>query len=256
MRENLKFQVAISCLNDGALKLTFLDDFDYFVVHQVTNNQDYSLFQSKLPNNVMYKRFFGAGLSKSRNILLDEARADFIWLMDDDVQIDSCAKQYLNRLIEQYSDCALISVSHAKTPLATPVNVEAKTINCITAASVSSIDMVLQPKALQGVRFNENFGLGAKYPVGEEYIFICDLLRSGAKAIRCNYVCSYHSAASSGSDFFSTTNKLIAKREMFKAALGPYKGVIFYIAFLIKKFPILIRHGKFGVVWRSLLCRQ
>ncbi|MDE1330730.1 glycosyltransferase family 2 protein [Vibrio aestuarianus] len=256
MKENRSLQVAISCLNDGALRLSFLDDLDYLVVHQMTNNQDYSLFQSKLPDNVTYKQVFGAGLSKSRNLLLDEAHADFIWIMDDDVQIDSCAKQYLNRLIEQYSDCALISVSHAKTPLATPLNVKAKKLNCITAASVSSIDMVLQPKALQGVRFNENFGLGAKYPIGEEYIFICDLLRSGAKAIRCNYVCSYHPEASSGSDFFSTTNKLIAKREMFKTALGPYKGMVLYIAFLIKKLPILIRHGKFGVIWRSLLCRQ
>ncbi|MBL4307363.1 hypothetical protein H8F05_20540 [Vibrio fluvialis] len=87
-------------------------------------------------------------------------------------------------------------------------------------------------------------------------VVIVHLVSDCTHLTRCPKLLVRINEASSGSDFFSTTNKLIAKREMFKAALGPYKGVFFYIAFLIKKFPILIRHGKFGVVWRSLLCRQ
>ena len=246
-------QIALSTLNDGILSIKFAEDFCYLVVHQVTNDKDYTAFIKTLPHNVEYISSLEGGLSKSRNIALNNASADYIWIMDDDVLIAEDAKKHIAMLVGQYSTYALIAVEHASEPNSSvSAAFGCRDINDISAARVSSIDMILNRNAIQGLRFDERFGLGAKYPTGEEYIFICQLLRCGGRAVQSDLVCGYHINLSSGFDFYSTPEKLIAKREMFKIANGTVKGMVYYYAFIIKKLNFLRKKNAFNNVWQSL----
>lgn len=246
-------EIAISTLNNGIYNITFRDDYNYLIIHQITNSQDYSSYIAGLSNNVRYIVSYDKGLSKSRNLALKHARAEYVWLMDDDVLINDQAYSHFIELVDLYSDYSLLVVSHSHENIEYLPGKKYQTITDISAANVSSIDMIINLNLYGEMKFNERFGLGSDFPSGEEYIFTCNLLSNGKKALKSRKVCTYHPLISSGLDFYSTPNKLKSKCEMFKAANGDFKGYVYYIAFLIKKAKVIIKKNALGNVLRSFL---
>lgn len=236
-------EIVLSTLNEGLFGICFDENFKYLIIHQVTdtNFSSYDSFvENSLPDNVRYLRSATVGLSKSRNIGIKNSLADYIWIMDDDVEILTSAKGELVKLLE--SDDADIYILGHKTAKANNKIQNEKYLNCIEVASVCSIDMLIKKSSIDEVLFDENFGLGAKYPSGEEYIFCNDMLAKGKRIKKTTLITSYHPRISSGNDFFTNPIKLVAKRKMFMRAVGNYRGYLLYIAFLLKKLPIIVRN--------------
>ncbi|MCD9464077.1 hypothetical protein CJF25_13970 [Photobacterium phosphoreum] len=247
----LNIEVAISTLNDGIYNPKFRDDFNYLVIHQVINDVDYSNYIETLPKNVRYIKSNTIGLSRSRNLAIENTKAKYLWIMDDDVEIHDSSFSYIENITNKYSNVAMLVVSHSHEEIEyLPGNKEQK-INKISAASISSIDMIIKIDLLSSVRFNESFGLGAKYVSGEEYIFACDLLSNGKEIIKTRKVCTYHPLISSGQDFYSTPIKLKTKLEMFKAANGFIGGYLLYVLFCIKKMKIICENNAIRNVIKS-----
>ena len=248
----LNIEVAISTLNDGIYNPKFRDDFNYLIIHQVTNNVDYSDYIEILPKNVRYIKSNTIGLSKSRNLAIENTKAKYLWIMDDDVVIHDSSFSYIENITNKYSNVAMLVVSHSHEEIEYLLGNKEQKINKISAASISSIDMIIKRDLLGDVRFNENFGLGAKYVSGEEYIFACDLLSKGKEIIKTRKVCTYHPLISSGQDFYSTPLKLKTKLEMFKAANGFIRGYLLYVLFCIKKIKIIRENNAMKNVIKSL----
>lgn len=246
-------EISVSTLNAGIYNIIFRDDYNYLVIHQIIDGQDYSNFTSKLPSNVRYVASYEKGLSKSRNLALEHTKADYLWIMDDDVLIHDRAYPHFNYLIKEYPDYGMYVVSHSHLDIEFLSGVKYQTLTDISAANVSSIDMIINRSLCGSLRFNEKFGLGTDFPSGEEYIFTCNLLSTGKKVLKSRMVCTYHPLISSGQDFYSTPNKLKAKFEMFKAATGLLKGSIYYFAFIIKKSNLIIRNRAYYNVLKSFL---
>lgn len=108
--------------------------------------------------------------------------------------------------------------------------------------SVSSIDMLIKKDSIGTIKFDENFGLGKKYPSGEEYIFCCDMLKKNKKIQQTNLFTNYHPSITSGDDFYTTPLKLATKKHMFIRAHNKYIGCFLYVLFLIKKFPTIAKN--------------
>ncbi|EIQ1941160.1 glycosyltransferase, partial [Escherichia coli] len=169
----LNIEIGLSALNSGIYKIKFRNDYNYLIIHQITDECDYSDYVTSFPENVRYISSYESGLSKSRNMAIENAKYDYLWLMDDDMEIDDAAWDYLTKFISDYKNSPLLVVSHSLAKKYNNEKERIKRLNPITAAGICSVDMILKISALDGIRFNSDFGLGAKYPSGEEYIFAC-----------------------------------------------------------------------------------
>ncbi|HHR6131815.1 TPA: glycosyltransferase family 2 protein [Providencia alcalifaciens] len=244
----MKIEILISTLNDGIKKIKISPFFNYIIVHQINNGKDYSNeSQFLLKYNVRYIQSHTVGLSKSRNIAILNATADYIWIMDDDVIIDSNAFEKLTSIIKSNVEFDMLVLSHSSSSSKNDnKQEELKKLNRITAMSVASIDMFIKKSSIidNMILFNENFGLGTKYPSGEEYIFTTQLLDLKLTILKTNISFSYHPELSSGHDFYSTKNKLKAKLKMFSVCYGELIGRAAYFLFIMKKIKVLQKNKK------------
>lgn len=225
--------IYISTANDSIFKLTdflFSEEpyFEFFVIHQIfpqNKTEQYDeiyAFLHKLGVEVIIS--YDRGLSKSRNQAIGRASADFIYLTDDDIEINyvnlKLATQNLviNKL--DFLTCEVITEQEKKFKnYEKRKNIEF--YNIVNSASISSVELVFDRKKLQncGVRYDEIFGLGAKYPSCEEYIFISDCIKAGAKGNHLELDLCIHPACSSGQDF-STGLSIETRGAMVRRIFG------------------------------------
>ncbi|XVH58589.1 glycosyltransferase [Providencia hangzhouensis] len=233
----MKIEILVSTLNDGIENLSLSPSFDYLIIHQVNNQKDYTEIYNKLKlPNVKCISSNTIGLSISRNIAIKNSTADFIWIMDDDVEVTEDSFIKISNFIEKNPNYDMFVLSHA-THIIKNNKIKTFEINKITAMSISSIDMLIKRKSIleNNILFNESFGLGAKYPSGEEYILAIDMLKRGLRILKTTQIFALHPDISSGNDFYSTPIKLESKLKMFKHCYGRVLGNAFYLAFIMKK---------------------
>ena len=84
------------------------------------------------------------------------------------------------------------------------------------------------------VAFDENFGAGVQNYLGDEYIFITDLLKKGGKATFLPLTIAIHPEESSGSRW-GTESDLRARAQVFQRIFGVTAPLI-RIAFYLKNY--------------------
>jgi len=225
--------ICISTANDSIFKLTnFLFseecDFEFFIIHQIfpqQNTEQYEkiyAFLHKLGVEVITS--YSKGLSKSRNLAIDIASADFIYLTDDDIEINYVnLKLATQKLVDNKLDfltCEVIT-DHGEKFKNYGKRKKIEFYNLVNSASISSVELVFDRKKLQkfDVRYDEDFGLGARYPSCEEYIFITDCIKAGAKGNHLELDLCMHPACSSGQDF-STGLSIETRGAMVRRIFG------------------------------------
>jgi len=115
------------------------------------------------------------GLSKSRNYGINSCRSDFIWFLDDDIKTDiNKIKIIKNSIINNRADIYTFRIA-----LDDKGNLYKKYYNFnlfpkLSILKISSIEIVVSRTFIKNnnILFDERFGLGSKYPKGEENIFI------------------------------------------------------------------------------------
>ncbi|EPO0011439.1 hypothetical protein ACT5DP_001762 [Vibrio alginolyticus] len=242
----------ISTMNERLMNVTLEDGVRYVIVHQITDGYEAHYLEfarSNFSENIVYEQMFDTGLSKSRNKAIELCQSKFGFILDDDVKINrkelECFLMESNSIASDYGESVYFSCSHVLGFKKKWVAKKSKFLNIFTCAKIASIDMCLNVEHMKEnrIKFDENFGLGTNLPSGEEYILLTDVIHSGGKIYYCNnYVC-IHPLIVSGNDFFSTEDKVRAKREMFNRLKSRYKYV-FKFLFFIKKVPILIKSNK------------
>jgi hypothetical protein len=76
-----------------------------------------------------------------------------------------------------------------------------------------------------GVRFDEDFGAGAKNYLGDEYIFVVDLVRAGGKAVFAPITLAQHPTESSGSRWGSAQDRR-ARAVIFTRVFGFFAPLV------------------------------
>ncbi|WP_258086294.1 glycosyltransferase family A protein [Xenorhabdus bovienii] len=244
----MNIEILISTIDDGLFKIAANNEYDYLIVHQITNNYKADEYRAYFENRIKSKKIKYIqsnliGLSKSRNIALDNASGDILWIMDDDVKILNGLTSVINKKMKENHDILILNHQYSNEINIIEKKMKEYNHNIISSAKICSIDICMKKEVTEKLRFDENFGLGTDYPSGEEFIFISNAIKNGYSVHQTDIIASIHPPISSGLDFFSTKNKTLAKRKMFDQVFNKF-GILFTTLFFIKKINLLYRNKK------------
>ncbi|SHH04385.1 glycosyltransferase family 2 protein [Flavobacterium johnsoniae] len=176
-------EILISTMNQDSLDFlvpmfpySHFSAFSVLIINQTQKekilNSDYS--------NVRVINSFEKGLSKSRNLALENALGKILVIADDDVVYQEGFITKITDAYNKFPAAAVIQFSAVnsngdlikKYPSNSKVN-----LNSFDILNVSSIEMTLNKTVIDAsqIRFDENFGLGAVFEMGEEAVFLSDL---------------------------------------------------------------------------------
>lgn len=183
-------------------------------------------------SDVTVIRLVGRGVTKSRNAVIEaaiELGAEYLIFGDDDVSFDEAGLQsaidYFDA--ESKQDLLLGRVVDETGALRKSYPAGFVTLSRFNSARAGTVEIMVRVAALasSGVRFDENFGAGAMPNfLGDEYIFICDLLAARLAGTAVPFVFCSHPAESSGTDWQDRA-ALRARSAVFARVFGA--GAIF-----------------------------
>jgi len=193
------------------------------------------------------------GLSNNRNNAIKLAceyykdTGSYIYICDDDVtpNIDgllTSAHMMMNKKINCITGIITTDYGYFKNyPNAS------YEITKFSAARVSSVEIMIDLDFLckHEVFFDSDFGLGSKYPSGEEYIFITDILKKKGIAYYHPIEFCSHPPVSSGSDFYTSNIKIMSKGAMLKRIFKFPISHILMLVFSLKKYNKYKHHISF-----------
>ncbi len=189
-----KLAICISTFNEraenmGNVLLDPIENVRYIIVHQVTE-QIYQI-KNDIPNrnDVTYKKIFGKGVSRSRNIACSLADDDeIILLSDDDVKFEV---NYVLKIMGTYEDSPDLDICVFKIKTLDGeqeyknYSEFSKTIKNVEELNPvpSIIEMTFVKKSLSqyNIKFDERFGAGSFLIGGEENLLLRACLKQGLK---------------------------------------------------------------------------
>lgn len=126
------------------------------------------------------------GLSKSRNLAIENACEEICVLADDDLVFVDNAYELI---IEQFTKNPEIDIIAFQVE---GIDKEFKryhksqrNLNYLTSMKVASVEIAFRLNSIKNksIRFNEKFGAGSKHKMGEENIFLFECLKKGLKML-------------------------------------------------------------------------
>lgn len=224
------FEILISTMNRTSLSFLqkmfaneIFHNYNILIVNQTEPNKELvSAYQ-----NIRVINSFDKGLSKSRNIAIENARFGLCLFADDDVEYKSGFVDIIIRTFKEIKNADIITFQmedekgrlfklypsitrHDKKSL--------YTVNSVVIAFRR--EKIINSKLC----FNTNFGLGAVFPTADEYIFLRDALKSGLRIYFGKEVILRHNYNSSGRVLGS--DEIIFARS---ALIYKYSGVLTYL---------------------------
>ena len=179
------------------------------------------------------------GLSVNRNIALSRATAPIVLISDDDVDYTQEGLLAIVDAFMRNSNMDIVtfrytSSSHAKYYPSAPCDLSTPEKGYF----VTSFEIAFRRESVQGkIWFNENFGIGAAFPSGEEDIFLRDCLDAGLKGIYLPITIARHDGTTT-----SERNLMLASRPQTKGAvflrLHPHSWPLRMVAHALREIPL------------------
>lgn len=213
------------------------DGVEYLVSWQTDGETE--IPQALIRNDFKIVRSFTKGLSVNRNIAISNATAPILLVSDDDV---AYSKEGLRAIIDGFDahkDADIITFRYASSGRNKYYPSDSVSLSTPPKGYfVSSIEIAFRKDAVKGkIRFNENFGIGAMFPSGEEDIFIRDCLEAGLKGIFLPATIARHDDATT-----SGRNMMLPSRPLTKGAvflrLHPHSWPLRMVAHALREIPL------------------
>lgn len=214
------FEILVSTMN--RTNLDFLasmfpnNHFSEYSILIINQSNDTAL--SSIYPSVRIINSTSVGLSKSRNLALNNADGKIVLIADDDVVFQ---KDFVSKIITTYNKCENAAVINFAAVIGKesylkkyPANSK-KQLNTFDIFNVSSIEMTINKERLDsvGVLFDENFGLGGEFEMGEEAVFLFDLKNKKEQIFFENQIIVEHKQRT------TSTKKSIAEKYYIQGAL-------------------------------------
>ncbi len=181
-------------------------DWDVLITVQSGNDEmptEEQLSKAPTGNAVELLSYPGVGVTKIRNQVIKNAKGQYAIFADDDITFSEIG---LAKALEhmQESGLALLlgQAVDEKGQLRKNYPSKVETLNKLNSAKAATYEMIIDLAQVRasGVLFDENFGAGAEITyLGDEYIFICDLITAGLKCEFVPITLATHPTDSSGS---------------------------------------------------------
>jgi glycosyltransferase involved in cell wall biosynthesis len=124
------------------------------------------------------------GLSRSRNKAIENATSDVCVISDDDLRYKDDYENIIENGYKKYPDADIIAfyVDNVDKNKKRPIRRETK-INFIKSMRIQSVQITFRRKSIvdRNIKFNEKFGSGAEFYMGEENIFLAQCLKKKMK---------------------------------------------------------------------------
>ena len=208
---------------------------DVFISIQNPQKVDFDL-----PSNFdfQYIKSEDQGVTKSRNLVLNQVKTKYLLFADDDIAFISKGIESAVSYLEANPNCDLVLAQAMDTEgvLRKAYPKREVKLTRFNSAKAGTIEMIVRVESVRskGIAFDENFGAGAQNYLGDEYIFITDLLKAGGSATFLPITIAIHSEDSSGS-LWGTESDLRARAMVFQRVFGVTAPLI-RIAFYLKNF--------------------
>ena len=238
-----QLEVLISTMNRNSLE--FLDamfihndrsEFKILIINQT--REDCILESDQF--NIRVINSFEKGLSRSRNLALENAISTIVLISDDDVVYENGFHNTILKAFNEKPDACLINFkakNFEEKPYRSYPNSDLKH-NSKTIKGVISWEIALNLNNLKklNIKFDERFGLGSEFETAEEYLFAREVIVKNGMSYFYNAFIVSHPNFNSGMDLGN--DKIVYAR----AALN-YKLYGFWAYFWIPKYLLfLIRH--------------
>jgi hypothetical protein len=189
-------------------------DWDVLITVQSGNSDmptPEQLAKAPTGERVKLLSFSGAGVTKIRNQVLENAQGDYLVFADDDISFDEKGLRQAIQVMEDSKLTLLLGQAVDETgKLRKSYPTAVQKLTKFNSGKAATYEMLVDVKAvrLSGARFDENFGAGAdKTYLGDEYIFIADLLTKDQACSFVPVVLATHPTDSSGSGWGTTRDR-------------------------------------------------
>lgn len=153
----------------------------------VINQCDNDFVKKILPEDDAQKRMVtfisssDRGLSKSRNLAINEASADVCIFCDNDVIYEDNAKQTIIDAFSRNPEADVIVFFIKRPERSKPVFKREKDLGYNGAMRIFSPEIAFRTASIKkaNLYMNEQFGAGARYGMGEENIFLFEAIGKG-----------------------------------------------------------------------------
>ena len=202
--------------------------------------QNPSAVEITLPTNFKFQSVSSneKGVAKSRNVVLKNTKTKYLLFADDEIKFLSDGVKTAISYLEANSDCDLVLAQAIDTNGRLRKTYPSKKVALtkFNSAKAATYEMIVRVESAKSkdVRFDESFGAGVENYLGDEYIFITDLLKKGGKASFLPITIAIHPAESSGSRW-GTESDLRARAQVFTRVFGIYAPLI-RTAFYLKNY--------------------
>lgn len=192
-------------------------------------------------NNIQFICSKYRGLSRSRNLAIDNAKGDIAIVADDDL---TYVEDYLEIIKKAYEDNIdydiIVFQVEGKNKKFKKYYQKERRLNYLTSMKVSSVEITFKVDSIkrEGIRFNELLGSGAKYEMGEENVFLYDCLGSGLK-IKYIPIKIADLYVGESSWFKGFNDKYFFDRGAVFTAMSRKFWLIFILQFSIRHFKIV-----------------
>jgi hypothetical protein len=181
------------------------------------------LAQLMLRDDVEVQELESYGVAKSRNRNIWLAKGEYLVFGDDDVEFDVDGLIKAIAYLDDHPHYSLL-LAMAKDSAGNIRKRYPKKIEKLTkfnSAKAATYEMIIRVDAIRqlGVWFDEEFGAGAKNYLGDEYIFIVDMLSAGGRGVFVPIVIATHPVESSGSRWGSEKDRQ-ARAAIFTRVFG------------------------------------
>lgn len=163
------------------------------------------------------------GVAKSRNAAIANASGEYLVFADDDIVFSERGLQEAITYLDKNQDVSLVLCRASDTvgKLRKNYPQAIKVLGLFNSAKAATYEMIVRVADVKrlGVRFDERFGAGVENYLGDEYIFIVDLIRAGGRARFLPVTIASHPEVSSGSGW-GTKRDRVARARVFGRVFG------------------------------------
>ena len=158
-------------------------DFSLVIVNQSSGN---SLISSH--ENVKVINSQEIGLSKSRNLALNNATKELLVITDDDVIFKPDFEFKIIKAFNHFNNPAMIrfcSEKEANALMQKYPKQQKMNLSWLDVLNTKSIEIVVNRTQIknQKIQFDERFGLGSTFGAGEEQVFLSTLKKNRSKFV-------------------------------------------------------------------------
>jgi hypothetical protein len=186
-------------------------------------------------SQVKYLESNDIGVTKSRNLILSNCDSEILVFGDDDAVF---LEDGICKCLEYFTsnpniDLILAQSINTNGVLRKKYKNKSYKLNKFNCAKAGTIEIMVRASSakIKRITFDEEFGAGTKKFLGDEYIFITDLLKIGGNAVFLPITIAAHPSQSSGVTSYNQTT-MQARARVLNRVFGfwaPLGRAVFFI---------------------------